>query len=48
VSNYVTDRKWAAASDGTQIPMTILYRKDMVKLDGSDPVLLYGYGSYEV
>uniref|UniRef100_A0A0E0LFZ2 Prolyl endopeptidase-like n=1 Tax=Oryza punctata TaxID=4537 RepID=A0A0E0LFZ2_ORYPU len=47
-SNYVTERKWAAASDGTQIPMTILYRKDRVNLDGSDPMLLYGYGSYEL
>ncbi|EEC81356.1 hypothetical protein OsI_24549 [Oryza sativa Indica Group] len=47
-SNYVTERKWAAASDGTQIPMTILYRKDRVNLDGSDPMLLYGYGSYEI
>lgn len=47
-SNYVTERKWAAASDGTQIPMSILYRKDMVNLDGSDPMLLYGYGSYEI
>jgi hypothetical protein len=28
--------------------MSILYRKDLVKLDGSDPMLLYGYGSYEV
>lgn len=28
--------------------MSILYRKDPVKLDGSDPMLLYGYGSYEV
>ncbi|KAJ0963954.1 hypothetical protein J5N97_029076 [Dioscorea zingiberensis] len=47
-SNYVTDRKWAVASDGTQVPMSILYRKDLVKLDGSDPLMLYGYGSYEV
>ncbi|RLM55499.1 protease 2-like [Panicum miliaceum] len=47
-SNYVTERKWAAAADGTQIPMSILYRKDLVKLDGSDPLLLYGYGSYEI
>ncbi|GJN39425.1 hypothetical protein PR202_gb28543 [Eleusine coracana subsp. coracana] len=47
-SNYVTERKWAAAADGTQVPMSILYRKDLVKLDGSDPMLLYGYGSYEV
>ncbi|AQK80640.1 Prolyl oligopeptidase family protein [Zea mays] len=47
-SNYVTERKWAAAADGTQVPMSILYRNDLVKLDGSDPMLLYGYGSYEV
>ncbi|TVU07502.1 hypothetical protein EJB05_40858 [Eragrostis curvula] len=47
-SNYVTERKWAAAADGTQVPMSILYRKDLVKLDGSDPMLLYGYGSYEI
>nr|CAD1821070.1 unnamed protein product [Ananas comosus var. bracteatus] len=47
-SNYVTERKWAVASDGTQIPISILYRKNQVKLDGSDPMLLYGYGSYEI
>ncbi|XP_057526456.1 uncharacterized protein LOC130805689 isoform X1 [Amaranthus tricolor] len=47
-SNYVTERKWATASDGTQIPLSIVYRKDLVKLDGSDPLLLYGYGSYEI
>ncbi|KAM0945285.1 putative oligopeptidase B transcription factor WD40-like family [Dioscorea sansibarensis] len=47
-SNYVTDRKWAVASDGTQVPISILYQKDLVKLDGSDPLMLYGYGSYEV
>lgn len=48
VSNYVTERKWATASDGTRIPLSIVYRKNLVKLDGSDPLLLYGYGSYEV
>lgn len=47
-SNYVTERIWASASDGTQVPISIVYRKDLVKLDGSDPLLLYGYGSYEV
>ncbi|KAK1304379.1 hypothetical protein QJS10_CPB11g02357 [Acorus calamus] len=41
------ERKWAVASDGTQIPLSIFYRKDLVKLDGSSPLLLYGYGSYE-
>ncbi|KAL9265758.1 Protease 2-like protein [Drosera capensis] len=46
-SNYVTERKWATADDGTQIPLSIVFKKDLVKLDGSDPLLLYGYGSYE-
>lgn len=48
LSNYVTERKWASAQDGTQIPISVVYRKDLVKLDGSDPLMLYGYGSYEV
>ncbi|XAR65534.1 Oligopeptidase B [Bertholletia excelsa] len=47
-ANYVTERQWATAMDGTQIPISIVYRKDLVKLDGSAPCLLYGYGSYEV
>ncbi|XP_019266762.1 PREDICTED: uncharacterized protein LOC109244172 [Nicotiana attenuata] len=47
-SNYVTERQWATASDGIQIPISIIYRKNLVKLDGSDPLLLYGYGSYEI
>ncbi|KAJ4709952.1 Prolyl oligopeptidase family protein [Melia azedarach] len=47
-NNYVTERKWATASDGTHIPISIVYRKNLVKLDGSDPLLLYGYGSYEI
>lgn len=45
---YVTERTWAGAPDGTQIPISIVYRKDLVKRDGTDPLLLYGYGSYEV
>ncbi|WCJ38967.1 Prolyl oligopeptidase family protein [Euphorbia peplus] len=47
-SNYVTERKWATASDGTQIPITTVYNKNLVKFDGSHPLLLYGYGSYEI
>ncbi|KAK9091405.1 hypothetical protein Sjap_024582 [Stephania japonica] len=47
-SNYVIERKWATASDGTKIPISIVYQKNLVRLDGSDPLLLYGYGSYEV
>ncbi|XP_051117575.1 uncharacterized protein LOC127242180 [Andrographis paniculata] len=45
-ANYITERQWATAADGTQIPISIVYRKDLVKLDGSDPLLLSGYGSY--
>ncbi|CAI9289254.1 unnamed protein product [Lactuca saligna] len=48
ISNYVTKREWAVARDGTHVPISIVYRKDLVKLDGSDPMLLYGYGSYEI
>ncbi|KAD4385001.1 hypothetical protein E3N88_25169 [Mikania micrantha] len=47
-SNYVTKREWARAQDGTHVPISLAYRKDLVKLDGSDPLLLYGYGSYEI
>ncbi|GAB2275323.1 hypothetical protein Dimus_010088 [Dionaea muscipula] len=46
-SNYLTERKWVTAADGTQIPLSIVYQKNLVRLDGSDPLLLYGYGSYE-
>jgi oligopeptidase B len=44
-TNYKSERVFATASDGTKIPISIVYRKG-VKLDGSAPLLLYGYGSY--
>jgi oligopeptidase B len=44
-ANYKSERLFATASDGTRIPMSMVYRKG-VKLDGSAPLLLYGYGSY--
>jgi oligopeptidase B len=44
-SDYVVRRIQARSHDGVNIPMTVLHRAD-AKLDGSDPVLLYGYGSY--
>jgi oligopeptidase B len=46
-NNYKTQRVFATASDGTKIPMSVVYRKT-VKLDGSAPLLLYGYGSYGI
>ncbi|HEX5874505.1 MAG TPA: S9 family peptidase [Pyrinomonadaceae bacterium] len=44
-TNYKSERVFAIASDGTKIPMSMVYRKG-VKMDGSAPLLLYGYGSY--
>ncbi|WP_037324592.1 S9 family peptidase [Salinimicrobium terrae] len=43
--NYVSDRIWATAQDGTKIPMTLVHRKELKK-DGNNPVLQYAYGSY--
>jgi len=43
--NYVTERLYAPAADGTEIPLSIVYRKG-VERDGENPLLLYGYGSY--
>jgi oligopeptidase B len=44
-ANYKAERVFATASDGTKVPMSMVYRRG-VKLDGSAPLLLYGYGSY--
>ena len=46
-SDYVTRRLYAPAPDGETVPVSILYRKD-TPLDGSAPVLLYGYGAYGI
>ena len=42
---YKVRRIFAAAQDGARVPISILHRADL-KLDGSAPCLLYGYGSY--
>lgn len=44
-NNYVEERVWATATDGTKVPISMVYRKGMKK-DGSNPFLLYAYGSY--
>ncbi|MFN2301041.1 MAG: S9 family peptidase, partial [Gammaproteobacteria bacterium] len=43
--DYVTDRLWAPAADGTAIPVTVLYRADFSR-DGTAALLQMGYGSY--
>jgi oligopeptidase B len=44
-SLYATERTWARASDGTMVPVSLVYRKPLVR-DGQRPMLLYAYGSY--
>jgi oligopeptidase B len=46
-SRYVARRLYATAPDGEQVPITVLMLKD-TPLDGSAPLLLYGYGSYGI
>ncbi|MDX6304221.1 MAG: oligopeptidase [Blastocatellia bacterium] len=46
-ANYKSERVFATASDGTKIPMSVVYKRS-VKLDGSAPMLLYAYGSYGI
>jgi oligopeptidase B len=44
-NNYTEERIWATATDGTKIPMSIVYKKG-IKKDGKNPLLQYAYGSY--
>lgn len=44
-NNYTTERLFATAKDGTQIPISIVYKKGFKK-DRNSPLLLYAYGSY--
>ncbi len=46
-AQYVSKRLHATASDGTQVPLSVVYRRDTPR-DGSAPLLLYGYGSYGI
>lgn len=43
---YRTERIIALAADGEKIPISLVYKADLFKGDGSNPALLYGYGSY--
>ena len=46
-ADYVTRRLYATASDGAEVPVSLIHHRD-TPLDGSAPLLLYGYGSYGV
>lgn len=45
-SNYASERLWAPARDGIEIPISLVYRKQAGKRPGPAPLLLNAYGSY--
>jgi len=45
-SQYTTERLMVKVRDGKMVPLTIAYRKDAVKKDGTAPGFIYGYGAY--
>jgi oligopeptidase B len=58
LARYRTTREWATAPGGTRVPISLVYRRDLVEApgraadggsrpSGGSPCLLYGYGSYE-
>lgn len=46
LAQYVSERTWATASDGTEVPIDVVRHVD-TPLDGTAPLVVYGYGSYE-
>ncbi len=46
-ADYVAERHWAPAADGTLIPLSVIRRADLAQ-DGTNPGMIYAYGSYEV
>ncbi|BAV04406.1 oligopeptidase B [Filimonas lacunae] len=44
-AEYVTERLYATAKDGSKVPISLVYKKGFTK-DGNAPLLLYAYGSY--
>jgi len=44
-TQYVSERTYATASDGTLVPMSLVFKRGLER-NGNNPTLLYGYGSY--
>ncbi len=44
-NNYTSERLWFTAHDGTEIPISLVYRKDLFT-KSTNPLYVYGYGSY--
>lgn len=45
---YQSERQFITARDGIKVPVSIVYRKDRFKNDGTNPLLQYGYGAYGI
>ncbi|ADV83359.1 S9 family peptidase [Terriglobus saanensis] len=43
---YAAERVWAVAKDGVKVPVSLVYRRDSFHKDGTNPLYIYGYGSY--
>jgi oligopeptidase B len=44
--NYASERVWFKAGDGTEVPVSLMYRRDRFAKNGRSPLYVYGYGSY--
>jgi len=44
-SQFASERLWATARDGVRVPISIVYKKGLMR-DGKSPLYLYAYGSY--
>ena len=47
LSDYVTQQLWFKSYDGTDVPMFVTHKKGL-KMDGSNPTMLYGYGGFNI
>ena len=46
INHYVSERIFVEARDGKKVPVSLVYRKDKFKKDGTNPLYQYAYGSY--
>lgn len=46
--NYTNELVWASSHDGVKIPISLFYRKDLLKKDGSNPLFFEAYGAYGI